>query len=600
LAAALVAASACASPIGAVRGDTQTVYRTLTRNVLSTGKPSAMTERELQRVGAVERFADDPVATLDQLRGPGTGLSPDRLFALAELSFLCADRTGNQAHYLAAAVYAYAFLFADPAVTGDTLDPRVRLAADLYNLGLGLGLSKPDTDEVLLTDRTVALPFGQLELHGQPDDFLWGGYRMTRFISIGEYKIRGLRNRYRQSGIGAPLAAEVTPAGTWLEAQAERKWVPERVKVAVTAFVRLEDVLRGLADGRLRGRIELYPSDEATTVDIGGRQFPLELEPTAALAYGLEGAPVWDTEFSTFFKPKPNERLVTLNPYRPGRIPVVFIHGTASSPARWGEMINELSNDPTLRNRLQFWFFQYSTSNPILVSASSLRQSLQEIGKELDPEGKDPALRRMVLIGHSQGGLLAQLMVTTSGTRFWDSVTNVPFSQIQASPETRELLENALFFEPLPFVSRVIFIATPHGGSFRVSTMVRTLVNRIVTLPVKIGKGIQDVARENPDAISLDALGGVPTAVDNMLPGSRFVKNLAACPIAPGVTTHSIIAVLGEGPVSGKTDGVVTYESAHLDGVASEKIVRSGHSTQGDPETILEVRRILREQVAER
>jgi hypothetical protein len=63
------------------------------------------------------------------------------------------------------------------------------------------------------------------------------------------------------------------------------------------------------------------------------------------------------------------------------------------------------------------------------------------------------------------------------------------------------------------------------------------------------------------------------------------------------VTVHSIIAVLGEGPVSGKTDGVVAYESAHLDGVASEKVVRSGHSTQGDPETILEVRRILREHV---
>ena len=124
----------------------------------------------------------------------------------------------------------------------------------------------------------------------------------------------------------------------------------------------------------------------------------------------------------------------------------------------------------------------------------------------------------MVLIGHSQGGLLAQLMVTTSGTRFWDSVTSVPFSQIKASPETRELLQNAMFFEPLPFVSRVIFIATPHGGSFRVSTMVRTLVHWIVTLPVKMGQGLQDVAQENPDAISLDALGGMPTAVDNMLP----------------------------------------------------------------------------------
>jgi hypothetical protein len=41
----------------------------------------------------------------------------------------------------------------------------------------------------------------------------------------------------------------------------------------------------------------------------------------------------------------------------------------------------------------------------------------------------------------------------------------------------------------------------------------------------------------------------------------------------------------------------VRYESAHLDGVASEKVVHSSHSTQGAPDTIEEVRRILRDQV---
>jgi hypothetical protein len=53
--------------------------------------------------------------------------------------------------------------------------------------------------------------------------------------------------------------------------------------------------------------------------------------------------------------------------------------------------------------------------------------------------------------------------------------------------------------------------------------------------------------------------------------------------------------VLGEGPVTGKTDGVVAYESAHIEGVESEKVVRSGHSTQGHPETIEEMKRILNE-----
>jgi hypothetical protein len=73
------------------------------------------------------------------------------------------------------------------------------------------------------------------------------------------------------------------------------------------------------------------------------------------------------------------------------------------------------------------------------------------------------------------------------------------------------------------------------------------------------------------------------------------LQALAALPIAPGVHAHSIIPVKGNGPVEDGNDGVVEYKSAHIDGVESELVVRSGHSTQGTPETIEEVRRILYE-----
>jgi hypothetical protein len=80
-----------------------------------------------------------------------------------------------------------------------------------------------------------------------------------------------------------------------------------------------------------------------------------------------------------------------------------------------------------------------------------------------------------------------------------------------------------------------------------------------------------------------------------MSPGNPFLRALNDLPIDPRIKAHSIIAVLGEGPVTGKTDGVVAYESAHIDGVVSEKVVRSGHSTQSHPDTIEEVKRILTE-----
>jgi pimeloyl-ACP methyl ester carboxylesterase len=615
LAIAALLSTGCATPVGVVHGDTQDVYRTLTRNVLSAGKLSPLTEQTLRRYGLDERFADEPEAVIKQLRGNGSDLGRDLLFTLAELSFFYAEGAKRQDQYLAAAVYSYAFMVASLNTPAVGLDPRARLAANLYNLGLirGLAAQRPaapsgtgsaaaadsEIGEVLLHDGTLELPFGQLELTTNPADFVWSGFRLSRFIAVADFNVRGLRNRYRQAGLGAPLAAEVTPLGTGAEAERARKYIAPRTKVPVTAFVRLDDVAQGIATGRLRGGIELYPADRGQTIEVEGRTIPLELEPSATLAYQLEAAPVWEMEFRGFlsatFRSVPAEPLFMMYPYRPGRVPVVLVHGTASSPARWADLVNEVQNDSTLRERVQVWLFLYNTSNPILVSAGELRRSLETIVTELDPEGRDPALRQMVVIGHSQGGLLTRLLVTDSGSRFWDNVSRVPFAEARMSPETRELLERSLFCKPLPFVKRVVFVATPHRGSFRVSALVINLVRRLVTLPLTLTKGAQDLIQGGD--ISTAVVTGIPTAVDNMRPGHRFIKTLSSLPMADGVIAHSIIAVVGEGSPLGLNDGVVTYESAHIDGVASEKVVRSSHSTQSHPETILEIDRILREHV---
>jgi hypothetical protein len=99
----------------------------------------------------------------------------------------------------------------------------------------------------------------------------------------------------------------------------------------------------------------------------------------------------------------------------------------------------------------------------------------------------------------------------------------------------------------------------------------------------------------NRDAISLTAVGQPATSVDNMRPGNRFIETLAEIPVVPGVPSHSIIAVRGNGPPEQGDDGVVEYQSAHLAETESELVVRDGHSCQANPHTIAEVRRILLE-----
>jgi pimeloyl-ACP methyl ester carboxylesterase len=605
-------ASACATPIGVTRVDHTTVYRTFTRSALSGREPSLFTTQVLLRSGLERRFDQEPAAVIAELRGSGAGLSPEMLFVLAELSFIQGERGRSAEHYLASAVYALGFLghpgWRAAGLLANAVDPRTRMACDFYNLGLvnGLKASQETSDpvnvpvrpEVILTDRTLALPFGELELRTAQETFLWGGYRFSRFISTAEYEVRGLRNRYRQAGVGAPLLAEVTPVATGPEGELDRKRIPPRAKVPVTAAVRIPSPLDGIATGRLRGTIEIYPADAGRTIDINGVALPLELDPSAALAYMLEGAPIWDTELTGFLRadnPVFGDGLMMMQPYRRGRVPVVLVHGTASSPARWAELVNEVQNDPVLGERVQIWLFNYNTSNPILYSAKLFREALERAVHDFDPSGTDPALRRMVVMGHSQGGLLTRLMVTESGNRFWDAASRVPFAQLRTTPEERALMQPVMFFEPVPFVTRVVFMSTPHRGSYRVGRMVLTLVRRVVTLPIRLVQPLENVLRVNPEL----GLRTLPTAVDNMSPRSAFVGALSECPIAPGVVAHSIIAVEGSGDLRQLNDGVVRYTSAHLDGVASEKVVQSAHSMQAQPDTILEVRRILREHLVE-
>ncbi len=83
-----------------------------------------------------------------------------------------------------------------------------------------------------------------------------------------------------------------------------------------------------------------------------------------------------------------------------------------------------------------------------------------------------------------------------------------------------------------------------------------------------------------------------------MSPDNPLIRALAEIPLAPGVRGHSIIAVNTDGDPKLGNDGVVEYSSAHLDGMASELIVNSGHSSQLNPLAIDEVRRILVEDLA--
>ena len=599
----LLLLAACATaPVGVVRVDPREVHRYLTRSVLSSDEPSRVTVNVLQEHDLAELWDEDPEEALAALHVHATGdaVRGSALFALAELSFLHAERSGKAPYHLAAAVYAFAFLFPEaPSVPPDAFDPRLRVATDLYNRSITMAFKAKDGFHVELRSGTYALPFGEMAIAFDENDLRWAGRRLTDLAPVAELKVRGLKTRYLQPGVGAPLAA--TPATIPGDDLAD-DFLSLSTKVPVTAFLRLERPRAQLNGRRLEGKLEAhvprttFASDENTVV-VGDRRVPLEVEPTATLAYALAESPLWEQEIARFFDNlgvggRQRATLALGEPYRPGKIPVVLVHGTASSVGRWAAMLNQLINDPRIARHYQFWFFTYETGNPLGYSAMLLRDALEKAIQRLDPDGQDPELRRMVVIGHSQGGLLTKLLVIHSGSRLWDASFTRPLEELEVSDSTREFLRRTRFVEPVPSVRRVIFLATPHRGSYLTLTRASEWIARLIKLPFTVVGVTADLITRNRDAMVNPSVRPA-TSLDQMSPFSSYLQALAAIPIAPGVHAHSIIAVKGDGPTVEGDDGVVAYTSAHIAGVESELVVRWDHSVQWAPEAIEEVRRIL-------
>ena len=200
----------------------------------------------------------------------------------------------------------------------------------------------------------------------------------------------------------------------------------------------------------------------------------------------------------------------------------------------------------------------------------------------------------MVVVGHSQGGLLAKLTVVDSGTRFWDRISQRPIEALNVGDEVKALLRRSLFFKPEPFVGCVVFVATPHRGSYVAPRLTR-VAGWFITLPVRLAVGTLEALAETRETQIARELGRLPTSIDNMSPSNPFIQTLASIPVAPRVRVHSIVAVEEDEPLEIAGDGVVKYRSAHMENADSELIVRSGHSVQGNPAAIEEIRRILLE-----
>jgi pimeloyl-ACP methyl ester carboxylesterase len=643
---ALALAAGCAS-IRVRRADHPSLLAAWRASAVTSRHLSPRTVQTLRRFDLTEVYARSPAEASVRLHAEALhDPQPDLLFALAEISYQrgraaeeksCADATG---YYYLCAGYAYHFLFDEyppppvpdrpPDPRGDAevrpaaalnlpptrstlqvFDPRFRLACDLYNAGLAKCLVAAQKVGQLDPRYRLCLPTGggkEFTLSVVHHGFAWQPDEFGELLLCSDFEVLGLANHHRTYGLGVPLIA-TRAATTPRPAQAH---YPANVSFPATAFFRFRGSLAELGQRRA-GRLELYNPLAVQSVVVKGRPVPLETDLTTPLAHFLAHARLEASGVAGFLRPDAlagQTGIYTLEPYQPGKIPVVLVHGLLSSPLTWAPVYNDLQADPQLRRRYQFWVYFYPTGNPYLVTAADLRTSLARLRRDLDPQHKDPALDEMVFVGHSMGGLVSRLLTVQGGDDFWRLVSSAPIDRLELQPGGRAELQTAFYFEPVPSVRRVVFLGTPHHGSKLSPSVLGRLAVHLVRLPRTLLAEVGDIADENPQLPLPRPERPLPTSVDLLAPGAPALELLAARSRPPRVHYHSVIGVTPPGVLvmerllgggyNETGDGVVPYASAHLEGVDSELVVPANHfEVHHHPLAILEVRRVLLEHLRE-
>jgi pimeloyl-ACP methyl ester carboxylesterase len=484
-----------------------------------------------------------------------------------------AEAAGNPAcidHYFCAAMLAWPDHCAS-AATENQPSGLYRSSVQLF-LEAAIRFGRFDRHQGVLLASGQLVPTCYHGFVWQPDDF-------SAFLPVGTYDSPLLSHRHVTCGVGLPYVVLSTKPP-------RHRFTDSAQPFAATVVISPVATFGGAY------ALQFYDPLRMNVTEMG---LPLARDLTAPIAYAASQES--DAWLENFLRPGANDSLDGLymrEPFQPGKIPVVFVHGLAADPLTWAQLENDLRAEPAIFHRFQFCFFRYDTGDPFLTSAARLRQQLAELRQTYDPMRCDPNLSQVVLVGHSMGGLVSKMQITYSSDAIWRSATTRPFETVVTDSETRARLAEAFFFSPSPDIKRVVYIATPHRGSVQAQRCIGRISSALVEERPESRARHAQLSRDNPGLFRPELSHRVPTSIDLLEPGSLVLQSTQCLPYGYGIHTHSIIGndrwTIGEGP----SDGVVPVSSARLAGVQSELIVDARHTqVQRHPNTVREIICIL-------
>jgi pimeloyl-ACP methyl ester carboxylesterase len=583
-------------------------YREYSDSLLSSGRLSLATRQALNLVPEAA-VAGTTAAQLAALRASERIDPASRAFARSELALRAAqaldgkEPTLSRQYYLIAAREAARLLFpGGKMIRIDPFDQKYRLASSFYSLAAGryflllMALGSNWTG-----DLTETTPAGVFNVTFDNDDSDLYAYFFSNFSLAWGYRITGLRNRYTRDGIGIPMVARRAPGeGFPLE-----QYFPAGGYIApITVYLRFasgdwsmspdaqkqpERVRVGLADTRL-----------AEYVCFGKQTLPVAADFTTPYAVQITRDRSRAAGRAALFgNSVPGSRLgLTISaPWDPEKIPLILVHGLASSAEAWRELTNDILGSEELRSRYQIIHYAYATNESFLATATRFRRELAEFLAVVKYDSN--VSPKLVLIGHSMGGLLAKSVAVDSGTRLWDTTFRVPIDALHADEAVRRTFEDALLLKPWPSVGLIIFMGTPQHGSDKADGLLGRLSASLLRLPadyVNLTReiGLRDSQELQPD-IRSEFTSGRMTSVASLSPRNPLMQAYGELPIVAGIPFYSLMGTATHDARGRSSDGYVTVESAQLSGSVSDTLLPIRHRQFDRAAPLNVVYRILRE-----
>lgn len=420
-------------------------------------------------------------------------------------------------------------------------------------------------------------------------------------VPSADVYLSNIEERYTVPGLGVPVVG-VVPA------QNVQRVGKKRVPVKDAGTVNIMTVLLEFPKEQgAKPVLRFISRTENETVRVGRLEYQLAADFSSAIEVYWNLTKLKDSRLLGLLRPQELRDVTGLScmeAYDEDKIPVVLTHGLMSSAETFSNLVNRLLSDPEIRKHYQFWYFNYPTGIAWTFTARDLREALRSLRQKLDPHHKNPHWRRLVVIGHSMGGLITHynqclepwmiLRNSKDETVDFTPYLNKKYLHQPAENPAAESLRRTFFFRPIE-ANLVVYMATPHRGApVATNRIVSWLVNavrlpeRLVSETLSILTLQEGTVLTNPGKIHRWF-----TSVDQLSPESWSIEGLQGMPVRQ-VRTHSIIGNKRGRALPRSSDGVVPYWSSHIPW-GGETVVESDHSVQDAEETADVLKKLLRD-----